>query len=131
MWSDRYYYLNIYHDAELSVDHSTGVLIDFLKTLPELTQKGNFTFTNSAEFPIYVSLSLFYARALGNWNDRDTDQQKTNLAVIVCAKDNEQNFEKLKYLFIKIAAFLNWQLVNERTDDGVEDDVIWAPEEEW
>src|SRR5690349_15281627 len=108
MWSHQYYYLNIYHDAELSVHYNTKKLIDFLKTLPELNQTGNFTFSNSFQFPLSINLTLLFARHLNSWNDNDTDQQRTNLIAIVCKKDTSQNFEKLKSIFIKIANFVNW-----------------------
>lgn len=127
MWSDRYYYLNIFHDEELSVYYNTKELIDFLKTMPELKQTGNFKFSNSSQFPILINLILLYARHLNSWNDNDTDQLKTNLITIVCTKDNLENFERLKSLFIKIATFVNWQLEDEHTDDGIENYVIWAP----
>ena len=128
MWSDRYYYLNIFHDAELSVYFNTAALIEFLKTLPELKQTDNFTFSNSPEFPMHISLILLCARSLNSWNDGDTDPLRTNLIAIVCTKDKVRGFEQLKNIFIKIASYVNWQLVDELTDDDVEDEVIWAPE---
>jgi hypothetical protein len=127
MWSDRYYYLNIFHDTELSVHCNTGQLITFLQTLPQLKQTSDYTFTNSSNLSIFLTLSLLYARHKDSWSDKDTDPEKTNLITIVCSKDNEQNFEEHKNIFIQIAAFLNWQLVDERTDDGIEDFVLWAP----
>ena len=127
--TDKYYYLNIFHDEFLSVHRNTQELIDFLKMLPELKQTGNFTFSNSSKFPVFIDFILLNARHLNSWSDNDTDSQKTNLIAIVCAKDKPQNFEKLKELLIKIASFLKWQLVDEHTDDGIEDFIIWAPDE--
>ncbi|OQP59422.1 hypothetical protein A3860_37840 [Niastella vici] len=127
MWSDSLYYLNIFHDEELSVHHNTTELIDFLKTIPELKQTGNFTFSNSSQFSIAIDLILLYTRHLNSWNDNDTDQSKTNLIAIVCTKDNLENFERLKRIFIKIAAFVNWKLEDEHTDDGIENYIIWSP----
>jgi HD superfamily phosphohydrolase YqeK len=37
---------------------------------------------------------------------------------------NEQNFEEIKNIFIQVANFLNWQLVDEHTDDGIEEFVL-------
>jgi hypothetical protein len=108
MWSDRHYYLNIFHDEELSAHYNTKELMDFLKSMPELQQTGDFTFSNSSRFPISLNLILLYARHLNSWNENDTNQLKTNLIPIVCAKDNLENFERLKSIFIKIAAFVNW-----------------------
>jgi hypothetical protein len=128
MWSDKYYYLNIFHDEKLSINCNTQELIDFLKTLPELKQTGNFTFSNSSQSPTFINIILLNARELNSWSDNDTNTQKTNLIAIVCAKGNPQNFEKLKEPLIKIASFVNWQLVDEHTDDGIEDFIIWSPE---
>lgn len=129
MWSDRHYYLNIFHDKELSLHYNTNELIAFLKTIPELQQTGNFTFSNSSQFPIAIELILLYARHLNSWNNNDTDQLKTNLIAIVCTKDNQENFERLKNIFIKIAAFINWQLEDEHTDDDIENFIICSPDE--
>jgi hypothetical protein len=129
MWSDRYYYLNIFHDAELSVYCKTRELTDFLKTIPELKQKGEFTFSNSSLFPVFLNLILLYTPSLNSWSKNDTDHQKTNLIAIVCAKNNLRNFEQLKELLIKIASFVKWQLVDEHTDNGIENYIIWATDE--
>jgi hypothetical protein len=128
MWSDRYYYLNIFHDVELSVHCNTKELIAFLKTIPELKKNGNFTFCNKSRFPISIELILLYARHLNSWSDNDTNQERTNLIAIVCTKDNQQNFELVKSIFIKIASFVRWQLVDEHTDDEIENYIIWAPD---
>jgi hypothetical protein len=128
MWSDRYYYLNVFHDAELSVHFNTKELIDFLKLMPELQQTGDFTFSNSSRFPISLNLILLYARHLNSWNENDTNQLKTNLIAIVCAKDDLESFERLKSIFIKIAAFVDWQLEDEHADDDIENYIIWSPD---
>jgi hypothetical protein len=128
MWSDRHYYLNIFHDEELSVHYNTKELIDFLNTIPELEQTGNFTFSNSSQFPISIDFYLLYARHLNSWNENQTDPLKTNLITIVCTKNSQENFERLKSIFIKIAAFVNWQLEYEHTDDGIENYIIWTPD---
>ncbi len=70
MWSDKYYYLNIFHDEELSVHCNTKELIHFLKTMPELKQTGDFTFSNNSRFPLSINFTLLYARHLTSWSDR-------------------------------------------------------------
>jgi hypothetical protein len=46
---------------------------------------------------------------------------------IVCSKGDEIEFETLKAVFIRIAIFLNWKLVEEETDDGIDDNILWEP----
>lgn len=128
MWSDRYYYINIYHDKGLSVECNTSQLVAFLRELPELQQKSPFEFTNTEQLP-FAELLLLRAKDADNWSEaRDASSVKTNMIAIVCAKDSPEKFQQLKVAFIKIASFLNWQLVDEQTDDGIEDFVLWQPE---
>jgi hypothetical protein len=127
MWSDRYYYLNIIHDEQLSLDHDTKKLREFIKSLPELEQMGDYNFRNTKMFP-FVEIFLLKANSIDSWIGNDTDSQKTNLISIVCAKGDKADFEKLKQTFIKIASFLNWQLIDECTDDGIENFILWKPE---
>lgn len=129
MWSDRYYYLNIYHDKELSVDCDTNQLVAFLQTIPQLEQTAGTKFKNSSNTSSYIDVTLLWAIHLNSWSDKDAAKQRTNLITIVCAKDELVNFQELKNSFIKIAAFLNWQLVDEQTDEGVEDFILWKPGE--
>jgi hypothetical protein len=96
--------------------------------MPELQQTGDFTFSNSSRFPISLNLILLYARHLNSWNENDTNQLKTNLIAIVCAKDDLESFERLKSIFIKIAAFVDWQLEDEHADDDIENYIIWSPD---
>lgn len=78
MWSDRYYYLNIYKDQSLSEDTDTRELIKFLDTIPELEKKGRFAFKNKGTFPFFTLL-LLKAKNLHNWSENDSDPTKTNL----------------------------------------------------
>jgi hypothetical protein len=126
MWSDKYYYWNIYQDKQLSADFDTQTLTSFLKSLPELEQVGDYFFQSPPPFP-FADISLLYARSINSWSSNDVNDKKTNLIAIVCAKDNAENFEKLKSLFIRIATFINWQLVDEQTDEGIEDYILWQP----
>lgn len=127
MWSDKYYYLNIFHDAGLQEYADTGELVAFLKTLPELHQTGEYTFSNHRTYPTFIGLSLLYARHLNNWSEKETNAERTNLIAVVCGKSDDERFEQAKSLLVRIASFLRWQLVDEETDDGVENFIIWAP----
>lgn len=128
MWSDRYYYLNIYKDNLLSEEVSTAELLDFISDIPELEKSRKFEFKNKESFP-FTQLSLLKAKSLGSWSSDDANPDKTNLIAIVSSKGSHNDFEELKRVFIEIASFLQWTLVNEETDDGIENHIIWKPKE--
>ena len=127
MWSDRYYYLNIYKDKSLSDDVSTSELSAFITSFPQLEQREAFNFRNTESFP-FTSIWLLKARSINSYNSNDTNIEKTNLITIVCAKGEDIDFSVLESVFVQIASYLNWSLVDEETDDGIEDYIIWAPE---
>ena len=127
MWSDRYYYLNIYKDKSLSGNVSTSELSAFITSIPQLEQHGAFNFRNTESFP-FTSIWLLKARSINSYNSNDTDTEKTNLITIVCAKGKDVDSNVLESVFIQIASYLNWSLVDEMTDDEIEDYIIWAPE---
>lgn len=115
MWSDRFYYLNIYKDNTLSSNFSTKDLKKFLKSLKEFEQTGKFKYQPRAHLPFAYFL-LLNVDDPNNWSDSDTSSKITNLIPIVCSKGDHVNFEVIKPAFIKIASFLNWKLIDERTD---------------
>lgn len=128
MWSDKYYYLNIYKNESLSGEVSTDQLVDFLSNIPELNKLGKFEFGNREPFP-YTQLLLLKANSLNGWSKNDTNSKKTNLITIVCSKGENIDFEALERVFVKVASYLNWSLIDEETDDGIENHIIWKPEE--
>lgn len=127
MWSDRYYYLNIYKNKSLTSDSDTTKLRDFLSRIEELEQTNKFEFKNKEPFP-FTQLLLLKAKSPDSWSEKDTDPERTNLITIVCEKGEHIGFKKIQKVFIKIAMFLNWKLVDEETDDGIENYIIWEPE---
>ena len=127
MWSDRHFYFDIYKDKNLSSSVETKSLRAFLDTLPELKKTSDFNYRNVPNSNISIDLLILYAKSVDSWSSDDTNSKKTNLLTIVCTKRDSAVFEQHKTLLIKIASFLNWQLVDERTDDGIDDFVIWAP----
>ena len=126
MWSDRYYYLNIYKDENLSSNRDTKELRDFIVRIPELKQVSKYEFKNIEPFP-FTQLLLLNASSIDNWSDSDTNSKHTNLITIVCGKGENVDYGELKRVFIQIASFLNWKLVDEETDDGIEYFTIWEP----
>ncbi|HWJ27648.1 MAG TPA: hypothetical protein VNS32_13970 [Flavisolibacter sp.] len=127
MWSEQYHYINIYHDKELSVRCSTKDISGFLRSQPELKQKGDFEFINSDLLP-FTEILLLHASNKDSWSSNDTNYLTTNLIAIVCSRYNEEEDQKLMDLFIRIAVFLKWQIVEEQTDNSEEDCVLWQPE---
>lgn len=126
MWSDRYYYLNIYKDENLSANWDTKELREFLGGIPELIQVGKYEFKNSEPFP-FTQLLLLKVRNKDNWTGSDTNSIHSNLITIVCGKGEHIDYEAIKRVFIQIASFLNSKLVDEETDDGIENFTIWEP----
>lgn len=128
MWSNKYYYLNIYKNETLECEVSTQLLREFINGIPELVQKGNFAFENRYPFP-FTKVLLIKANSLDSWNDKDTDEHRTNLITIVCAKGAGIDFFELKRVFVQIASFLNWTLVEEYTVNDDENFEIWEPKD--
>lgn len=126
MWSDRYYYLNIYKDKNLSSNWDTRELRGYINGIPELRQENKYEFKNIESFP-FTRLLLLNANSVDNWTGSDTHPKKTNLITIVCGKGELVDFNELKKVFIQIASFLQWKLVDEETDDGLENYTIWEP----
>lgn len=118
MWANDYAYFNIFHDKELTVCCDTYALKKFLTTFSGLKQGGSFKFNNNATFP-FVEILLLKAKSVDAWSDKETHPEKTNLVTIVCTKEDPDDFQKLKEVFTKIAAFLKWKLVEEDSDKSV------------
>jgi hypothetical protein len=125
MWSDRYYYLNICSDSELSEDFNSIQLLNFLETIPEIRKVNEHKFRNLDSFP-HLEILVLKARSLNSWSNYDTNKEMTNLLAIVCSKSST-DFERIKTILIRIASFLNWPLIDEETDDGEENKVLWTP----
>lgn len=128
MWSDRYYYLNIYRNKSFSEGVSTNQLIEFISAIPELKKVGDFEFKNKEPFP-FTQLLLLKAKSTDSWSGNDTNSKSTNLITIVCKKGEDIDFNELERVFTPIATYLNWTFINEETDDNIEDYVIWKPTE--
>ncbi|PWJ38652.1 hypothetical protein [Sediminitomix flava] len=126
MWSDNYYYLNIYKDEFLSEKVSTQKILEFLNEISDLENIGDFRFQNKEHFP-FIELSLLDAKSIDNWNELDSSFDDTNLITIVCTKKNHDDYKVIEKVLIKISSFLKWTLVDEETDEGVENYIIWKP----
>lgn len=130
MWSDKYYYLNIYKDELLSEDFDTNKLREFIAQIPELIPHGEFEFRNKDPLP-FIKILMLKAKNISSWSDSDTNSLRTNLISIVCTKGEEEEFEAMKKVFIKIAAHVNWTLVDEETEEGFSNYRIWSPNQNY
>jgi len=124
MWSDRYYYLNIYKNERLSEEVSTTELTEFISGISELENDGILKFKNIDSAP-FVRLALLKSQSANSWSEGDRNSKSTNLITVVCSKVDGSDFEKVQNLLTQIAKFLNWKLVNEETDDGIKNFVLW------
>jgi hypothetical protein len=127
MWSDRYYYLNIVYDLSLSAATGTQDLTAFLNKQPELIQVADFKFRNAPEFLTFIEMQLLNAHDYNRWSDHDVSPKTTNMIAIVCAKNEGDNYEPVKDLLTRIARFLGWELIDEYTDDDIENYIVWKP----
>jgi hypothetical protein len=127
MWSDRYYYLNIVSDLELSSAFRTQDLTSFLCKQPELVRMSNFKFKNAPDFLTFTDIQLLKANNYSSWSDKDVSHETINMIAVVCAKGGSGKYEPIKNLLIRVAKFLSWQLIDEETDDGVENYIVWQP----
>jgi hypothetical protein len=126
MWSNKYYYLNICSDEKLSSSYDTQKIKKLLISLDKFKQTSDFIFSNNPDFP-FTTITLLKAKNIDSWSDRDVNKNDTNLISIVCTKDNDENFNCLKNVFIEIAKTLNWKLIDEQTDNGIENSILWEP----
>lgn len=126
MWSENYNYLNIYKDETLSITCGTQELSRFIAGMPDLIQASEFEFKNKESFP-FVRLLLLNAKRRDRWSSLDTDSRCTNLISIICEKEDCDYSRAVQSALIQIASFLEWKLVDEETDDGIEYFTIWEP----
>jgi len=128
MWSDRYYYLNIYKNESLDGEISTKTLQAFIKSIPELVEEPEgLSYRNNNDFP-FIHLELLKVKNVNSWSSNDKNKKTTNFIAIVCEKGNGLNKVELFKVCIQLAFFLNWTLVDECTDHEAENFVIWKAE---
>lgn len=116
----------MYKDEDLSESCSTSELIDFLTSIKLITKTGDFSF-NIYYGGISADLLLLNTESAGSWSEHDTDKVETNLITIVCTKKEPELFNEVKNILIEIAKYLQWQFIDEHSDDGVDNFVIWKP----
>lgn len=127
MWSPFYFYWNIYYDEQLSKPVKLTELNAFLERLPQLVKKTNYSYGNAEGFP-FVDLVLLNAGSTENWSDRNCTGNSINLIAVVGSKSEPERIPEMESLFIRVAEFTGWLLVDEHTDEGEEDVVLWQPD---
>ena len=126
MWSDQYYYLSLRPDNISSEHVKTAQIRNFLLTLPQFEQKSQFEFRNSNEFE-FTTINILKIEDFDSWNSSQVDAEFSNFISIVTSKSPKIEFESIKNVIVPIAKFLNWKLIDEHTDDGQENFVVWQP----
>ena len=95
MWSDRYYYFNIYADKELSKFVNTKELILFLNTILELKYEEKGSYRNVKGFP-FLDMQLLNVKNVDSFSSNDFSEKETNFVSLVCAKGCENEFMDVK-----------------------------------
>jgi hypothetical protein len=127
MWSHLYGYYEIRGAADYSITKDTLEVQAFLDGLPELNRTGLLSYGNAVGYPV-INLSLVKSHR-GNYAIYpDTWTAEINMMPVVCNKlDDGKVPNEQTRLLIKIAAALNWELIDEDGDTGEEYSVLYVP----
>jgi ribonuclease HIII len=130
MYSDQYFYFTLRPDLELSEKISIELVKSFLNSIEEIKEKTSVTYQNNEMYP-WITLDLINAKSMNSWSS-NKDIEDVNLISIVGSKNTlTDTFEnKRKYyltLLEKIADYLKWEIVEEETEDGIENFVVYKP----
>ena len=107
MYSDRYYYFNIYFDKTLSKCVDTKEVVDFLHDIEELNYEGKGSYRNIKGFP-FLDMQLLSVRSIDSYSSHDFSRKETNFISVVCTKGCQNEFLELKRIFEQIISFLGW-----------------------
>lgn len=105
------WYLTIRPDPTYSRSTPTGLLVEHLRSFPELVQTGPQEFRNAPGSP-WVSLCFAKADAVGNYAIGDDLPSSVNVVELICGDGDERWYESLAR---RVAAFLRWEAVEERS----------------
>ncbi|MEK6482615.1 hypothetical protein WJR50_34125 [Catalinimonas sp. 4WD22] len=98
----------------------------FLDNLPEIKERGIVNYENHKFFP-WINLTLVKTATMDSWAS-DIEIQYVNLISVTASKRGTQadkELEEYLNLMKKIADFLKWEIVEEETEDGIENHVIY------
>ena len=108
-------YLTVRHDASHSRSIPTTALVEHLRTFPELVAVGPMEFRNAPESP-WLSLLLAQADVSGSYAVDGDFHPSINVVELVCGDGHEEWYESLSR---RVAAFLDWEVVEEHGDRRV------------
>lgn len=127
MYSPFYFYFEIRSDAFYSKSIDGYTLKGFLAGLDELALAEDDTYVTANGAP-WLSMGLHHADPGGTFASSGSCPREVNLISIVGSR-KEAGAARHFYLdlMVKIAAFLQWELVEEEDESGDEDVVLWCP----
>ncbi len=130
MYSPFYFYFNLRYDAELSESKPVETIKSWLKEFKQIQETQSVSYENSDHFP-WIKITLLNAKSDDSWAEEDSITE-CNLIAIVGSKHLYHPTETLEIRYLqyvdllkKIADLLNWELIDEETEDGIEDYVIY------
>ncbi|RYF48045.1 MAG: hypothetical protein EOO38_10960 [Cytophagaceae bacterium] len=127
MWSHLYGYYEIRGSAKYDVSADTEGMRTVLDSFSELKRIGLISYENAVGYP-WISLSLVKS-SNGNYSvSPATSSSEFNLIPVVCSKSVDGRVSTSQVdLLIRIAAMLNWELVEEETDESDEEVILYHP----
>lgn len=133
MYSPHYFYFYLRYDADLSESKSLESIQRHLKKVEHIEEKGRVVYKNVHSFP-WIDISLLNANSYSTWALSDTISQ-CNLIAIVGSKVTDSAVETMdaRYthytmLLKQLADVLGWELIEEETEDGLQDYMLYRPE---
>ncbi len=131
MYSPFYFYFNLRYDAELTESKPVETIKSWLKEFNQIQEKQRVSYENSDHFP-WINITLLNAKSDDSWAKDDSITECNVIAVEVqstsITRQRHWKQDILQYvdLLKKIADLLNWELIDEETEDGIEDYVIYS-----
>jgi hypothetical protein len=127
MWSHLYGYYEIRGSANYDIHDDTEDMRTILDSFPELKRVGLINYENATGYP-WINLSLVKSDK-GNYHVfNETWDAEFNMIPIVCSKSDSGRVSVAQVkLLIKIASILNWELIEEETDESDDERVLYQP----
>ena len=127
MWSHLYGYYEIRGSADYSISADTEDMRTILADFPELKRVGLMSYENALGYP-WISLCLAKSSKGSYSVSPETWNTEFNTIPVVCSKSDSGKVPAAQLdLLLRIAALLNWELLEEENDEGEEDVVLYAP----
>jgi hypothetical protein len=127
MWSHIYGYYEIRGAADYSISVGTEIMLAILDGFSELKRTGLISYENAIGYP-WISLSLVKSRN-GNYSVApETWDSEFTMIPIVCSKSENGKVPVAQVeLLMRITEILNWELIDEETDESDEKVILYSP----